>query len=64
MSENTSYSEVLSEMQDIRDEWRRNNYTYSEGQRERYDFLLEVRHLRVAQFYAEGRVYTGPIQSK
>jgi hypothetical protein len=64
MSENTSYSEVLREMQDIREEWRRNDYTYAEGQKARYEFLVEVRRLRVAQFYADGRVYVGPIQSK
>ena len=64
MSENMSYASVLYEMQAIREEWRRNDYTYSEGQKDRYDFLLEVRRARVAQFYADDRVYVGPIQSK
>jgi len=64
MSENTSYSEVLREMQEIAAEWRRNDYTYAEGQKERYDFLVQVRRLRVSQFYADDRVYVGPIQSK
>ncbi len=64
MSENMSYASVLYEMQEIREEWRRNDYTYVEGQKDRYDFLLEVRRARVAQFYADGRVYVGPIQSK
>ncbi len=64
MSENMSYSSVLYEMQEIREEWRRNDYTYEEGQKERYDLLLEVRRARIAQFHADGRVYVGPIQSK
>ena len=63
MSENMSYSSVLYEMQEIKDEWRRNDYTYSEGQRERYEFLLEVRRVRVAQMYADGRAHDGSMQS-
>ena len=63
MSDNMSYSEVLSEMQDIKSEWRRNNFTYSEGQKERYEFLLQVRRLRVSSFYRDGRAHIGGMQS-
>jgi len=63
MSDNTSYSEVLREMQDIKDEWRRNDFTYHEGQNERYELLLQVRRIRVAQFYKDGRVHDGSMQS-
>jgi hypothetical protein len=63
MSENMSYSAVLYEMQEIKDEWRRNTYTYHEGQKERYELLLEVRRIRVAQMYADGRAWDGSMQS-
>ncbi len=63
MSENMSYSAVLYEMQEIKDEWRRNTFTYLEGQKERYALLLEVRRIRVAQMYADGRVHDGSMQS-
>tara|TARA_B100001059_G_scaffold46079_1_gene38892 strand:+ start:195 stop:389 length:195 start_codon:yes stop_codon:yes gene_type:complete len=63
MSENMSYASVLYEMQEIKDEWRRNDYTYLEGQKERYALLLEVRRVRVAQMYADGRVHDGSMQS-
>ena len=63
MSENMSYSSVLYEMQEIKDDWRRNGYTYREGQKERYELLLEVRRIRVAQMYADGRVHDGSMQS-
>ena len=58
-----SYASVLYEMQEIKDEWRRNDYTYLEGQKERYALLLEVRRVRVAQMYADGRVHDGSMQS-
>ena len=60
---NISYSDVLYEMREIRDAWRRNTFTYEEGQEERYQFLLEVRRVRIAQLYADGQVYTGGMQS-
>ena len=63
MSDNTSYGEVLREMQDIKDEWRRNDFIYHEGQQERYELLLQVRRIRVAQFFADGRVHDGTMQS-
>ena len=58
-----SYSDVLYEMQEIKQDWRRNDFTYSEGQKERYEFLLEVRRVRVAQLIADGRVHDGSMQS-
>ena len=63
MSDNMSYSDVLYEMQEIRENWRRNTFTYQEGEKERYEFLLEVRRVRIAQLYADGLVYTGGMQS-
>ena len=63
MSENISYSQVLYEMFEIKDEWRRNDYTYTEGQKERYELLLQVRRIRVAQMFADGRAHDGSMQS-
>lgn len=63
MSDNMSYSDVLYEMNEIKQDWRRNDFTYTEGQKERYEFLLEVRRVRVSQFYADGRVHDGSMQS-
>ena len=63
MPENMSYSAVLYEMQDIKEEWRRNDYTYLEGQKERYELLLEVRRARVVQMQQDGRAHDGSMQS-
>ena len=63
MSDNMSYSDVLYEMQEIKQDWRRNDFTYSEGQKERYEFLLEVRRVRVNQLIADGQVHDGSMQS-
>lgn len=58
-----SYAAVLYEMQDIKKEWRDNDYTYLTGQKERYEFLLEVRRTRVNQMFADGRAHDGSMQS-
>ena len=63
MSDNMSYAEVLEEMQDIRARWRANDFEYVGEDQERYEFLLQVRRVRVSSFYADGRVFTGGIQS-
>ena len=62
--QNQSHTEVLREMQHIRETWRRNYFTYEPGQKERYELLLEVRRARVLQLFADGEVYVGGIQSK
>ena len=59
MSDNMSYTEVLREMEDIRREWRRNHFVYSEGQKDRYELLLAVRRARVTQMYADDQVFKG-----
>ena len=63
MSDNMSYTEVLREMNDIKEAWRRNCFVYEEGQKERYELLLAVRRMRVSQLYTDDRVYIGGMQS-
>ena len=63
MSENMSYSAVLYEMQELRAKWREQTYVLSVEDTERYDFLLQVRRMRVTQMYADGRAYVGGMQS-
>lgn len=59
-----SYSELLDQMNDLRKEWRRNNFTWLPGKLEEYNTLLAIRRDRVKFFYEEGRVYKGGMQSK
>ena len=63
MSENMSYSDVLYEMQELRAKWREQTYVLDATDTARYDMLLEVRRMRVAQMYADGRAYVGGMQS-
>jgi hypothetical protein len=56
---NMSYKEVLEELQELRDNWRRNYFTYTESEQERYDLLLAVRRERVASFYRDDKVFKG-----
>ena len=64
MSNNISHTEVLREMMDIRETWRRNDFTYEPGQKERYELLLAARRMRVQQLFADGEGYVGGSQSK
>ena len=64
MSDNMSYSAVLHEMRDLQAKWREQTYVLDEADRARYDMLVQVRRMRVSQFYTDDRVYSGPIQSK
>ena len=59
-----SYTEVLREMQDLQQKWRDQTYVLSSEDQARYDLLLQVRRVRVQQFYADGRAWDGTIQSK
>lgn len=63
MSDNMSYSDVLYEMQELRTKWREQTYVLDETDQARYDMLVEVRRLRVAQLYADGRAHLGGMQS-
>jgi hypothetical protein len=47
---------VLHHIRDLKDAWRKQDFTYTKQQQEEYDLLIATRRERVKQFYAEGRV--------
>ena len=47
---------VLHHIRDLKDAWRRQDFTFTKQQQEEYDLLLATRRERVKQFYAEDRV--------
>jgi hypothetical protein len=47
---------VLSHIKELKEAWRRQDFTFTKQQQEEYDLLLATRRERVKQFYAEGRV--------
>ena len=55
---------VLPHIQELKDTWRRQDFTFTKQQSEEYDLLLSTRRERVKQFYAEGRVFKGFYKAK
>lgn len=55
---------VLSHLNELRDTWRVQNFTYTKDQQEQYDMLMQARRERVAFFYETDRVQKGPKVAK
>ena len=51
--------EVLKELKSLREAWRKQSFSYTRDQQERYDHLIKLRRERVSSLYAEGRVSRG-----
>ena len=51
---------VLSHLNELRDTWRAQNFTYTKDQQTQYDMLMQARRERVAFFYETDRVQKGP----
>ena len=56
----TSTVNVLPHLNELRDTWRVQNFTYTKDQQEQYDMLVQARRERVAFFYETDRVQKGP----
>ena len=55
---------VLSHLNELRDTWRSQNFTYTKDQQDQYDMLMQERRERVAFFYETDRVQKGPKVTK
>jgi hypothetical protein len=55
---------VLPHIKDLKDAWRRQDFTFTKQQQEEYDLLIATRRERVRQFYAEGCVFKGSYKAK
>ena len=50
-------STVLREMQELRETWKRQSFTYTAEQQKRYNELKEMRRTRVKEMYENDMVY-------
>lgn len=53
------FHELLKELQNLRVEWRRQDFKFTKEQKQRYEFLQELRRARVNYFYENGLVSKG-----
>ena len=64
MSVPTSTVNVLPYMMELRDTWRRQNFTLTKEQQEEYDILLNARRERVKYFYDNDLVSKGGLRKR
>ena len=51
---------VLPHLNELRDTWRQQNFTFTKDQQDQYDMLMQARRERVRWFYETNRVQVGP----
>ena len=52
-------SEVLNQLNALREEYRRQSFTYTQEQQKEYDRLMKLRRERVKSFFADDKVSKG-----
>ena len=52
-------SEVIKQLNALREQWRQQLFFYTEEQQKEYDRLIKLRRERVKSFYKDGRVSKG-----
>jgi hypothetical protein len=55
---------VLPYLKELRDTWRRQDFTFTKQQQEEYDMLLTARRERVKYFYANDLVSKGGLRKR
>tara|TARA_B100000427_G_scaffold240756_1_gene203708 strand:+ start:247 stop:459 length:213 start_codon:yes stop_codon:yes gene_type:complete len=57
-------SEVLKQMNELREQWRKQGFKYTKEQQVQYDKLLQLRRKRVRYFLDNGIVSKGGLRKK
>ena len=57
-------AEVLKEMGELRETYKKQSFSFTKDQRTRYDELLKLRRERVSMFIKTGRVAKGGLRKK
>ena len=52
-------SEILKQLNALREEYRRQSFNYTQEQQKEYDRLMKLRRERVKSFYADDKVSKG-----
>ena len=57
-------AEVLKQMKELREAWRRQSFSFTREQQTEYDKLLQLRRVRVSMFIKTGMVSKGGLRKK
>lgn len=55
---------VLPHLNELKQTWKQQNYSFTKDQKEQYEMLLQARRERVSWFYETNRVQIGPKVTK
>tara|TARA_B100000085_G_scaffold251698_1_gene248905 strand:- start:3222 stop:3449 length:228 start_codon:yes stop_codon:yes gene_type:complete len=55
---------VLPHLNELKQTWKQQNYSFTKDQKEQYEMLLQARRERVNWFYETNRVQIGPKVTK
>jgi hypothetical protein len=55
----TDTVDVLPHLRELRDTWRKQDFTFTKQQQQEYDLLISARRERVKYFYSAGLVSKG-----
>jgi hypothetical protein len=53
------FHEILQQLNELRAEWRKQDFKFTKEQKEKFEMLQELRRARVNYFYENGLVSTG-----
>ena len=57
-------SDVIKQLAELRESWRKQSFSYTPEQQKQYDTLTQLRRERVKYFYKEGLVSKGGKKEK
>jgi|TARA_R110002050_G_scaffold206609_1_gene342599 hypothetical protein len=55
---------VLPHLNELKQTWKQQNFTFTKDQQKQYDMLIDARRERVSFFYETNRVQKGPKVAK
>ena len=57
-------SEVLKQLKELREQWRKQSFSFTKEQQTEYDRLRQLRYERVNYFYKNGLVSKGGLRKE
>ena len=58
------FHDILIQMEDLRKQWKVQDFRYTKEQKEKYEMLLALRRARITQLKEEGRVSVSKSKAK
>ena len=57
------FHDILTQMEDLRKQWKVQNFRYTKEQKDQYEMLLALRRARITQLKEEGRIAVSKVKT-